>query len=231
MKKGNPRKVQDDLRDEYDPALIRKGVRGKYAAAYRAGTNLVLLAPDVATAFPTTDAVNDALRLLMRVAGSIRKDVVGGNTELESRIEEDVYEHSAAAISRGEIARQQYRLGEFRPLSRQSGIDRLSKANATIKSLFERYEAAIRKFEEPDAVTRRRNNRGFSFFVDGRRFATISIRPGKLRIWLKLTPGTLHDPRGRSHTTKVAHTIRDIRDDHDFDYILGLVKQAYRETN
>ena len=73
MKKNNPRKREDDVRDEYDPALIRKGVRGKYAAAYRSGTNLVLLAPDVATAFPTTDAVNDALRLLMKVAGSMRK--------------------------------------------------------------------------------------------------------------------------------------------------------------
>jgi hypothetical protein len=72
MKKNNPRK-KEDLRDEYDPALIRKGVRGKYAAGYRAGTNLVLLAPDVATAFPTTEAVNDALRMLMKVAGSMHK--------------------------------------------------------------------------------------------------------------------------------------------------------------
>jgi hypothetical protein len=62
----------DDLREEYDPALIRKGIRGKYAARFRQGTNLVLLAPDVATAFPTADAVNDALRLLMKVAGAVR---------------------------------------------------------------------------------------------------------------------------------------------------------------
>jgi hypothetical protein len=73
MKKSNPRRNEDHLRDEYDPALIRQGIRGKYAASYRAGTNLVLLAPDVATAFPTTEAVNDALRMLMKVAGSMRK--------------------------------------------------------------------------------------------------------------------------------------------------------------
>jgi hypothetical protein len=73
MKKSNPRTKDDDLRAEYDPSLIRKGIRGKYAAAYRTGTNLVLLEPDVATAFPTPEAVNDALRLLMKVAGKMRK--------------------------------------------------------------------------------------------------------------------------------------------------------------
>ena len=62
-------KVKDDLRPQYDPALIRGGVRGKYADRYRAGTNLVLLAPDVAAVFPNADAVNEALRLLMKVAG------------------------------------------------------------------------------------------------------------------------------------------------------------------
>jgi hypothetical protein len=61
------------LRSEYDPSLIRIGVRGKYAAAYRAGTNLVLFAPDVASAFPTPEDVNEALRLLMKVAGAMRK--------------------------------------------------------------------------------------------------------------------------------------------------------------
>ncbi len=48
-----------DPRDEYD---FSKGVRGKYAARFREGTNLVLLAPDVAAAFPTSQAVNDPLR-------------------------------------------------------------------------------------------------------------------------------------------------------------------------
>jgi hypothetical protein len=58
------------LRPEYDASLIRSGVRGKYAAQYKAGTNLVLIAPDVAEAFPDTKAVNEALRLLLKVAKS-----------------------------------------------------------------------------------------------------------------------------------------------------------------
>jgi hypothetical protein len=40
-KKKKPGTQDGDLRDEYDPSLIRKGVRGKYAAAYRAGIGLV----------------------------------------------------------------------------------------------------------------------------------------------------------------------------------------------
>jgi hypothetical protein len=58
----------DELRPEYDLGrLLRKGVQGKYADRYRKGTNLVLLAPDVAKAFPTEEAVNDALRLVIHL--------------------------------------------------------------------------------------------------------------------------------------------------------------------
>jgi hypothetical protein len=61
--------LSDELRPEYDlPTLLKDGVRGKYAAAFARGTNLVLLAPDVARAFPTEEAVNEALRLVMRLA-------------------------------------------------------------------------------------------------------------------------------------------------------------------
>jgi hypothetical protein len=61
--------LSDDLRPEYDMAtLLKDGVRGKYATAFKRGTNLVLLAPDVARAFPTEEAVNEALRLVMRLA-------------------------------------------------------------------------------------------------------------------------------------------------------------------
>jgi len=55
----------DDLRTEYDFSELKGGVRGKYAERYREGTNLVLLDPDVAAAFPDAKAVNDALRLLL----------------------------------------------------------------------------------------------------------------------------------------------------------------------
>jgi hypothetical protein len=68
MKKKANQTKDDDLREEYDASLIRSGVRGKYAKRYHEGTNLILLAPDVAAAFPDAKAVNDALRLLMGVA-------------------------------------------------------------------------------------------------------------------------------------------------------------------
>jgi hypothetical protein len=69
MKKEISSDIEDELRSEYDLAeLLSGGERGKYAARYRAGTNVVLLAPDVAQAFPTEDAVNEALRLVMRMA-------------------------------------------------------------------------------------------------------------------------------------------------------------------
>ncbi len=55
----------DELRDEYDLTQLQGGVRGKYVQRYRAGINLVRLAPDVAAAFPNEEAVNGALRLLM----------------------------------------------------------------------------------------------------------------------------------------------------------------------
>jgi hypothetical protein len=65
----------DDLRPEYDlAALMKDGVRGKYAERYRAGTNLVLLEPDVARAFPDDAAVNQALRLVMKLADLTTRD-------------------------------------------------------------------------------------------------------------------------------------------------------------
>lgn len=60
--------LEDELRPEYDETLLKNGVRGKYVSRYRSGTNLILLAPDVAAAFPTAEAVNEALRLLLKVA-------------------------------------------------------------------------------------------------------------------------------------------------------------------
>ena len=60
--------LNDELRPEYDlKSLLKGGVRGKYAKKYRQGTNLVLLEPDVAKAFPNEKAVNEALRLVMKL--------------------------------------------------------------------------------------------------------------------------------------------------------------------
>lgn len=68
-KEGLMKKVEseeeDDLRTEYDFSQMKGGVRGKYVERYREGTNLVLLDPDVADAFPDAKAVNDALRQLL----------------------------------------------------------------------------------------------------------------------------------------------------------------------
>jgi hypothetical protein len=63
---------EDDLQPEYDFSQMEGGVRGKYVERYRQGTNLVLLDPDVAAAFPDAKAVNDALRLLLQEKQSPR---------------------------------------------------------------------------------------------------------------------------------------------------------------
>jgi hypothetical protein len=56
----------EELRDEYSPTDLQHGVRGKYLKQYQAGTNIVRLAPDVVAAFPTEQAVNQALRSLIK---------------------------------------------------------------------------------------------------------------------------------------------------------------------
>ena len=58
------------MRREYDLSKLKGGVRGKYYRRYSGGTNLVLLDPDVADAFPDAKAVNEALRVLVNVASS-----------------------------------------------------------------------------------------------------------------------------------------------------------------
>jgi hypothetical protein len=64
MKKAS-RQSSDDLRPEYDLASLGPGVRGKYAERLK-GTTLVALQPEVAEAFPTSEAVNRALRAVLK---------------------------------------------------------------------------------------------------------------------------------------------------------------------
>jgi len=66
MTKDKEAAKNDDLRAEYDLTSLQGGVRGKHLDRYRVGTNLALLAPDVRSAFPTDEAVNEALRSLMQ---------------------------------------------------------------------------------------------------------------------------------------------------------------------
>jgi hypothetical protein len=60
----------DELRAEYDLSALGPGVRGKYFRRASSGTNLVLIEPDLARAFPTGKAVNNALRMLVDVAAA-----------------------------------------------------------------------------------------------------------------------------------------------------------------
>jgi hypothetical protein len=74
MKKAVKKTSAPDMLDEYD---FSKGVRGKYAKRYAEGTNIVVLAPDVAEFFPDSESVNTALRALVGVARkNVRKAVV-----------------------------------------------------------------------------------------------------------------------------------------------------------
>lgn len=57
-----------DMRKEYKRKDLGEGIRGKYLKEYKKGTNLVLLSPDVAAAFPDELSVNQALRGLLKVA-------------------------------------------------------------------------------------------------------------------------------------------------------------------
>jgi hypothetical protein len=69
MNNNTYNEMNDDLRPEYDLSQLKGGVRGKYASKYREGTNLILLAPDVAEIFKDNESVNEALRLLIKIAG------------------------------------------------------------------------------------------------------------------------------------------------------------------
>lgn len=70
MKKASRVKRVEDLRDEYD---FSRGVRGKYAAGYAEGTNVVVLDPDVAQVFRDSKAVNKALRALSEIVQEQRR--------------------------------------------------------------------------------------------------------------------------------------------------------------
>src|SRR5262245_27693792 len=68
------RREHDELRPEYDFASMKGGVRGKYAARLRKGSNLVLLEPDIAKAFPSAAAVNEALRGVLTTTRAVRRE-------------------------------------------------------------------------------------------------------------------------------------------------------------
>jgi len=58
----------EEILPEYDAELLRRGVRGKYVQRFREGTNIVVLEPDIAAAFPDSQSVNTARRALLDIA-------------------------------------------------------------------------------------------------------------------------------------------------------------------
>jgi hypothetical protein len=63
----NPENLEDDLRPEYD-FDFSKAVRGKYYKQYIESTNVVVLDPDIAAVFHNAEAVNQALRAMLKFA-------------------------------------------------------------------------------------------------------------------------------------------------------------------
>ena len=72
MKKASSKR-DDDLRPEYDFSALKGGVRGKYFRRFQAGSNIVRLAPDLARAFPSDEAVDEALRTVVRATRALKR--------------------------------------------------------------------------------------------------------------------------------------------------------------
>ena len=72
MKKAS-RKSGNELRSEYKPSDFGTLVRGKYAQRVAEASNVAVLEPQVARAFPTDDAVNRALEGVLRGRKASRK--------------------------------------------------------------------------------------------------------------------------------------------------------------
>jgi len=62
----------DDMRPEYDFASMKGGVRGKHVRRVREGTNIVLIEPEIADAFPTEESVNEALKGVLSTTRAVR---------------------------------------------------------------------------------------------------------------------------------------------------------------
>jgi hypothetical protein len=71
-RKKSPKPNNGAMRAEYD---FSKGVRGKHAAQYAAGTNVVVIEPDVAAEFPTAEEVNETLRAVAQLLQRRKKTI------------------------------------------------------------------------------------------------------------------------------------------------------------
>jgi hypothetical protein len=70
--KTSEKQADSEMRAEYNFKSMKGGVRGKFVSQYRAGTNLVLLDPMLAKAFPTEAAVNEALLAVLNMMKVVR---------------------------------------------------------------------------------------------------------------------------------------------------------------
>jgi hypothetical protein len=71
-RRKNPKSNSGTMRAEYD---FSRGIRGKHAAQYAAGTNVVVIEPDIAAEFPTADEVNETLRAVAQLLQRRRKTI------------------------------------------------------------------------------------------------------------------------------------------------------------
>ena len=102
MKKTTPI-LADDLRPEYNFASMKGGVRGKYLRRAREGTNIVLIEPEVTDAFPTEQAVNEALKGVLNTARAVRSTGGLPNKALQptSRAKRKMKSKKSARAARG----------------------------------------------------------------------------------------------------------------------------------
>ena len=70
MRMCSKTEISSEMLDEYD---FSKGIRGKYAQRYAAGSNVVVISPDMAELFPDSESVNEALRMLAKIARRAKK--------------------------------------------------------------------------------------------------------------------------------------------------------------
>lgn len=73
MKTAKPKVLDDDLRPEYKRSDFGVMERGKYAGKARAALKIAVLKPEIAKAFPTSEAVNDALAMMLTIASEAKR--------------------------------------------------------------------------------------------------------------------------------------------------------------
>ena len=100
MKKRSVKELDDDLRPEYDLSQLKGGVRGKFYRQATAGTNLVLIEPELADVFPDTESVNRALRLLVDTAEAAASPVRRRLGAPKKRLKRTAGKRSRLAASR-----------------------------------------------------------------------------------------------------------------------------------